>query len=412
MTFLRRLFRLPEFLDEQEQLTADWLLITLLSLVIIFWMLVANAILQPTNQRFFFSVASLLGSSIAFSYFLLKQKQAPQASLILVAFLLATATYVTFLNAGELRPGIVIYNVIILISGLLLGSRGAIGASLFLALQSTAIILAKENGWLVALTTPFTANLNIFTLSVGYLLNGIIFALAVSTINNLLRKLRIELTQKQQVEQNLRESLQEKEVLLKEVHHRVKNNMQVIVSLLRLQAAHLNDPLSLQVLRESQNRVYTMALIHEKLYQSQNLAQLDLGDYLQHLTSSLFHTYSPHVSLVDLQIEVESVQLQVDQAIPCGLIVNELVSNALKHAFPKPQKGNGVRVTLNIRTTGLLELAVADNGVGFPVAKDWQHTETLGMQLVQSLVKQIKGTIELTRQNPGTQFTISFAHSK
>jgi len=210
-------------------------------------------------------------------------------------------------------------------------------------------------------------------------------------------------------EKAIQESLKEKEVLIKEVHHRVKNNMQVIVSMLNLQSAQVSDEKMLALLRESQNRVRSMALVHEKLYQSESLAQIDFRDYAHHLVSTLFHSYSPHTSPIDLKIEIGDIVLSIDAAIPCGLIINELVSNALKHAFPDQRAGE-VIVSLRRLTPQTLELVVENNGVTFPETIDFRHTESLGMQLMLSLVKQLNGEIEMQRLNPGTRFLIRFAY--
>jgi two-component sensor histidine kinase/putative methionine-R-sulfoxide reductase with GAF domain len=245
--------------------------------------------------------------------------------------------------------------------------------------------------------------LNAYNKELANILTGIGHQAAIAIENaRLLTNLQQELIERQRAETQLQTSLKEKEVLLKEVHHRVKNNMQVIVSMINLQSNYIEDP------SESQNRVRSMALVHEKLYQSSNLAQIDFRDYLHHLASTLFHSYSPNISHIDLVIEVKECILSVDVAIPCGLIVNELISNALKHGFSDNRPG---RVVVSLRQigSGQLELAVTDNGVGIPVEKDWRKTESLGMQLVQSLAKQLQGAIVLERLQPGTRFILTFA---
>ncbi len=218
-----------------------------------------------------------------------------------------------------------------------------------------------------------------------------------------------DITRRKQAEEEILNSLKEKELLLKEVHHRVKNNMQVIVSMLNLQSAQVSDDRILALLRESQNRVRSMALVHEKLYQSASLEQIDFHDYAHHLVSTLFHSYSPHASAIDLKIEIGDIVLSIDAAIPCGLIINELVSNALKHAFPNQRAGE-VIVGLRRLTPQTLELVVENNGVTFPETIDFRQTESLGMQLMLSLVKQLSGEIEMQRLNPGTRFLIRFTH--
>ena len=207
-------------------------------------------------------------------------------------------------------------------------------------------------------------------------------------------------------EKAVQESLKEKEVLIKEVHHRVKNNMQVIVSMINLQSGHITDPKALDIFRHTQYRVRAMALVHEKLYQSNNLAQIDFRDYIEHLASSLFHSYSPHTSKVTLRVDIGDVALSVDSAIPCGLIVNELISNALKYAFPDNRQGELI-VRLREVNAGWIEMSVEDDGVGLPNELDLRNTDSLGMQLVYSLAKQVGGTLDLDRAH-GTKFTLRF----
>ncbi|HEX2694810.1 MAG TPA: histidine kinase dimerization/phosphoacceptor domain -containing protein [Acidobacteriota bacterium] len=208
----------------------------------------------------------------------------------------------------------------------------------------------------------------------------------------------------------MKSSLQEKEVLLKEIHHRVKNNMQVISSLLSLQSRHLDDPKAIGMFKDSQHRIRSMALVHEKLYQSKDLSKIDFGQYLQNLVVYLVPSYQVDSGRVQLKIDVGDAALGINSAIPCSLIVNELVTNALKHAFPGGRKGE-VRVNLRRGADGRSTLTVGDNGVGWPRGADFRKTDTLGMQLVTMLVDQLDGAIELVRKS-GTAFRISFRELK
>jgi PAS domain S-box-containing protein len=202
----------------------------------------------------------------------------------------------------------------------------------------------------------------------------------------------------------MRASLAEKGVLLKEIHHRVKNNMQVISSLLNLEAQQIAEGQTRQILTESINRIRSMAMVHETLYQSDNMARIDFGEYVQSVTFGLMR--SIHHSGIEVTVNVESVHLDIDRAIPCGLIVNELVSNALKHAFPAGREGK-VEVSLKMLPAGSVELAVCDDGVGFPVGKPLDELTTMGMTLVTSLIKQIQGRVALDA-NKGTRFAVTF----
>ncbi len=200
--------------------------------------------------------------------------------------------------------------------------------------------------------------------------------------------------------------LNEKEVLLKEIHHWVKNNLQVISSLLSLQSAQISDPQTQNVLRESQNRVRTMALIHEKLYQSTDLAQVDFAPYLRSLVNSLAQSYREKSDRVAIRVDSQSIILDIDTAIACGLIVNELVSNALKHAFPAERPGE-IRVVVAQHGDDRVLLQVSDDGAGLPPHVDFRSSPSLGLQLINSLVDQINGSIEV-ETGAGTHFAIAF----
>jgi len=213
-----------------------------------------------------------------------------------------------------------------------------------------------------------------------------------------------DVTERNEAEAQIRQSLQEKEVLLKEVHHRVKNNMQVISSLLSLQGEQITDPAALMSFRDSQNRVRSMALVHEKLYRSESLASIDFSEYVIDLMASLKRSYI--VSDVDLRVEADELRLGVDMAIPCGLIINELVSNALKHAF-KGRKGGVVDVRIKRNGHGMTMIRVQDNGNGLPSDFDHRQSNSLGMQLVSMLTEQLGGSLEVHGAT-GTCFTITF----
>ena len=215
-----------------------------------------------------------------------------------------------------------------------------------------------------------------------------------------------EIVHRTQAEAHTRETLQEKEVLLKEVHHRVKNNLQVISSLLNLQAGHISDPATINVLRESQNRVRSMALIHEKLYQSNDLARIDFAGYLQSLVASLAQTYLASPEKVAICVRSEKISLNIDTAIPCGLIVNELVSNSLKYAFPGEAAGT-IEVSCQQRAEGRCILVVQDDGVGLPEGMEVKRSPSLGLKLVTGLVRQIEGEMVIDGKE-GTRFEITF----
>lgn len=219
-----------------------------------------------------------------------------------------------------------------------------------------------------------------------------------------------DITDQKLAEERIRASLREKEVLLREIHHRVKNNLQVICSLLNLQSRNLSDTAVLKIFKECQNRIRSMALVHEKLYRSADLSRIDFSEYIQSLIYHLFHVHQVDSSRIHLRQDVEAIQLDVNTAIPCGLILNELISNALKHAFPDDRKGE-VYVQFRRRSDGKLLLSVRDDGVGLPEDLDIHKTPTLGMQIITLLAQQLDATLELERQ-PGTEFRLLFGELK
>ena len=214
-----------------------------------------------------------------------------------------------------------------------------------------------------------------------------------------------DVTDQKRTEQQLNASLQEKEVLLKEIHHRVKNNMQVISSLLSLQATYIKDEQIRSIFSESCDRVKSMALIHEKLYNTANLALVNFSEYTRSLVAGIFRSCATSPRRVRLDITVEEIFLGVDMAIPCGLILNELLSNCLKHAFPRGRNGV-IGIDLASVTGGGVRLTVSDDGVGFPEGLDFMAAGSLGLRLVNMLVTQLHGTIEKL-PGTGTIFSIT-----
>jgi two-component sensor histidine kinase len=208
-------------------------------------------------------------------------------------------------------------------------------------------------------------------------------------------------------EERLKAALHEKEVLLKEIHHRVKNNLQIIASLLSLQSDQLKDPGDLVLFEDTQHRVKSMALIHESLYRTGDLARFNFAHYIDRLCTDLLQSYGNGMSHIRLQTELDELIFDVDTAVPCGLILNELLTNALKYAFPDGHSGD---IAIGLRAdAGQVTLSIRDTGIGFPADLDFRHTESLGLQLVLMLTEQLGGTITLSR-NCGTAFVVTFPH--
>jgi PAS domain S-box-containing protein len=220
-------------------------------------------------------------------------------------------------------------------------------------------------------------------------------------------QLQLEVAERERAEEQIKASLAEKEVMLREIHHRVKNNLQVISSLINLQAASLTDERMREEFNDVRDRVRSMALIHEKLYQTNDLARLNFADYAASLLNSLWRSHGALAAKVRLNLELAPVVLSIEAAVPCGLILNELVVNALKHAFPN---GGGGEVTVGMEhnpSADTVCLRVHDNGVGLPADMDWRQSSSLGLRLVRILAGQLRGTVE-TGTGPGAEFHLTF----
>lgn len=214
-----------------------------------------------------------------------------------------------------------------------------------------------------------------------------------------------DITSQKKAEEKIKKSLEEKEVLLKEIHHRVKNNMQVISSLINIQARRIEDEKAREVFKDTRNRVMSMALVHERLYRSEDLAGIDFKIYIERMSVHLMSYYRDVSQNIELKTDVEGILLDITKAVPLGLITNELLTNSLKHAFPKSKKG---KITIDFHKKGkTYHLNIGDNGRGFPKELDFRKAESMGMDLVNSLTKQINGRIELVRDK-GTLFKITF----
>lgn len=214
-----------------------------------------------------------------------------------------------------------------------------------------------------------------------------------------------DITENKKNEEKITQSLKEKDILLKEVHHRVKNNMQVISSILNLQSSYVRDTYALNLLKECQNRIKSMAFIHESLYQTKNFESVNFSEYVTTLAKNLVHTYSINTKKIKLILTLDNLFLSLDASIPCGLIINEIISNSLKYAFPDNRDGI-IFVTLRV-IKNQVSIEVGDNGIGIDENVDIKNTQTLGLQLVDTLVEQINGTLNLKRKS-GTIFSIEF----
>lgn len=251
----------------------------------------------------------------------------------------------------------------------------------------------------------FSAAVKLFTAVVS-LTTAIVLPFTIPRVLTLVQQAKIS----EQVTAKLRASEERKEALLREVHHRVKNNLAVICSLFYLQSTHTHDEETVQIFRDMENRVHSMALVHESLYRSENLARINFAEYAQALATDILSAHGNPSFPVSLKSDLEPVIMSADLAVPCALILNELISNAFKHGFPEGASGD-IKLTLRSGSEGSCLLCVEDTGIGIPDDLEVHTNKSLGLRLVRSLTHQIRGSFELVRIDPGTcarlQFTVN-----
>ena len=254
------------------------------------------------------------------------------------------------------------------------------------------------NQWVQAQITPIYDDEDIFQ---GHLL-------VIQNINKrkkLEEALRESGASKSKILNELKKSLEEKDLMMKEIHHRVKNNFMIIQSLLQLQSRHIDDEDVLEIFKESQNRIKSMAFVHQRLYQHDNLKKINFGDYPETLASDIFKSYVSNPDQITLDIDTEDVALDIDTAIPLGLILNELISNSLKYAFPEGRKGK--LMVKSYLKDNRYNLIVSDNGIGIPEELNYEKLNSLGLKLIYSLSEQIGAKVKIDTTN-GTMFKITF----
>jgi two-component sensor histidine kinase len=290
------------------------------------------------------------------------------------------------------------------VATLLFGIRPGLILTVITVVLLAFVLVAIYLGWLT-----FGIDFNVYAHAPSSLLTMMVVYGMVTSITSFFagqihRHLITSIQLKTETEMQIKESLREKELLLKEIHHRVKNNMQVILSLLRLQERNIRDEEMITMLHDSQSRIRSMALVHDQIYRSHDMANIEFDRYVNRLVNELFTTYAVRQQ-IEVDVDIGSVHIGIDSAIPCGMILNELISNSLKHAFPE---GRGkIVIAFEQDGGGYNTLTVSDNGEGLPEGFTIEGQESLGLTLVTLLVKQLDGEMEVDRRT-GTRFTIRF----
>jgi two-component sensor histidine kinase len=215
-----------------------------------------------------------------------------------------------------------------------------------------------------------------------------------------------DISELKRAEENIKASLREKDVLLSEIHHRVKNNLQVISSILRLQANNINDSRTNEIFLDAQHRIITMGLVHEKLYRAENFSEIDVKEYIRDLVESVSSSYNPNPDKIKVVMDIDPVSINLDTMIPIGLILNELLTNSMKYAFPEKRKGT-ITIRLKKYSDAKFHFSIEDDGIGIPEHFDFENTQSLGLRLVQALSEQINGQL-IIKNKIGSSFTIEF----
>lgn len=323
--------------------------------------------------------------------------------LITMGLVLITAVVASL---GTIRaPTTAMYLLVIITGGLLFDLRGMMITTALCSLLVGGLIGVENAGLLPRPNYSVTITQWIAYIVIFAWAGNLTFS-SIQVMNQALTCADKEITERKRMEENIIKSLQDKEVLLKEIHHRVKNNMQIISSLLGLASGTIKEKKYIELFRDSQNRINSMSLIHEKLYRSENLTKIDFNEYIRDLANVLFQSRGV-TGKIELTLNIEKISIGIDHAIPCGLIINELITNSIKYAFPDDRKGE-IKVSLRLNDENMIELVVSDNGVGIPEDVDFRNSESLGLRLVTKLAEdQLHGKIDIDRSN-GTEFKIKF----
>ncbi len=331
--------------------------------------------------------------------------------ILALLYIIGTGSYPTMGTAGS---GVFFYLVTVVLGVLLFGFRTGLVMLVLCFLSLVAAFMGSRSG----IIDP-NIDFNVYVLSTSSWVSKIVTFLMLSSLilglmslmerwlSRSMAQMSSEIEERKTAETMLEDSLAEKDTLLREVHHRVKSNLQSVTSLLELQAARSGDMDSVRVLRDSRNRIRTMALIHEELYRTEDLSSVRFDEFLKRLLDNLKVLYSPGSENISFETDLEEVHLIMDTAIPCGLIVNELLTNSLIHAFPGGAKGQ-IKVTFQREGDDGYLLAVSDNGIGLSADPESSKPQTLGMQLIQSIAQQLKARTSY-EVGDGTSFTMSFS---
>jgi|GEM_PF-2166549 len=394
----------PEFASEEENKIARILMKIFYILPIYYIIVISTRLLVQDRQETIVLIVGYL--MVAFAFLLLKKKKLRLAIFGTALAILAQVTVVATFSFGIRDLALFAFPGILILMSLLLEKKRFLILTLISLLCVAWISLGAKFGWYTVQRPPEPSIYDFIIASALVIITAYMAFLLADNSRQSLQRAREEIQRREALSLVVESNLREKEMLLKEIHHRVKNNLTVIYSLLNLQKTHIhNKQQAIDAFDDMRSRIISMSLVHEQLYQSKNFSQIAMKHYIHNMAEQLKFMYTPKKS-IDIRLDVEDISLSMDNAIPCGMMINEITSNAFKHAFQQTEHPV-ILITLKQQSQEKIQLTVSDNGSGLPADLDLDNPKSMGLRLVHLLVEQLDAQVYITQEN-GTRFTITF----
>ncbi|MCK5145573.1 hypothetical protein KAR48_02395 [bacterium] len=402
--YLKQILHIPQFPTEEENKIARILIKILCILPIYYSIIIFIQLLIHDNHEVRLLISGYLLLNSAF--ILLKKQKLRLAIFVTALVVLAQVTAIATYSYGIRDLALFAYPGILILMSLLLDKRHFIILTLITVLSIAWIALGASYGWYTVKPPPTSSFSDFIIVSTLIILTAFMAHLLADNTRLSLEKAREEIKQREQMSLVIECNLREKEMLLKEIHHRVKNNLTVINSLLNLQKKRItNTEQAITAFEDMRSRIISMALVHEQLYKSNNFSEINMRNYIQNLTRQLQAMYSSGY-VITIKTDIEGILLSIDNAIPCGIIINETITNAFKHAF-KNTDNPCIIIELKHAPHQHYQLIISDNGIGLPVKFDMDNPDSMGLRLIHLLIEQLDASMTVIREN-GTCFKIIF----
>lgn len=400
---LTNLVQPPEFVSDEDNKIARILMQIFYVLPAYYLVIIVTRLLVHDNREMVILVVGYLMVNVAF--LLLKRKKLRLAIFITALVILAQVTVVATFSFGIRDLALFAFPGILILMSLLLEKRRFIILTTISIICIAWISLGAHLGWYTVQRPPGPSIYDFIVASTLVMITAYMAFLLAENSRQSLQQAREEIQRRKAMSLVIESNLQEKEILLKEIHHRVKNNLTVIYSLLNLQKKHIhNKDQAISAFDDMRARIISMSLVHEQLYKSKNLSQIAMKHYLHNMAKQLKSMYTPSKS-IEIHLDVDNINLSINNAIPCGMMINEIITNAFKHAFQQTEHPE-ILVTLK-QSQERIQLTVSDNGCGLPANLDLDNPKSMGLRLIHLLVEQLNAQIHITRKN-GTTFAFTF----